>query len=75
MDDKGGSQGDSLAEAAREQNSKLRRLIDVVGALITASRELMKRLQLADEAERAQTDEIPADKVGGAGDSHSHPKT
>jgi hypothetical protein len=38
-------QDEILAEAAREQNSNLRRLIEGVGSLIAASRELLKRLQ------------------------------
>ncbi|MBX9589475.1 MAG: hypothetical protein K2X43_09220 [Hyphomonadaceae bacterium] len=67
MDDNGDAQGHGLAEAAREQNSNLRRLIDAVGALIAASRELMQHLQLADGAERPAKDDPATDNAGSAG--------
>ena len=35
----------TLEEAARNQNSNLQQLIEAVGVLITASRDLMLRLQ------------------------------
>lgn len=40
-----GPQGDDLEETARKQNSMLQSLIDSVGNLLAASRELLARLQ------------------------------
>jgi hypothetical protein len=41
----GGSQGDELEERARRHNSTLRGLIDAIGTVLAASRELLARLQ------------------------------
>ena len=40
----GGSQGDDLEERARKNNSTLQSLIDAIGAVLAASRELLTRL-------------------------------
>jgi hypothetical protein len=40
-----GSGGDDLQETTRKQNSTLQSLIDVIGNLLAASRELLGRLQ------------------------------
>jgi hypothetical protein len=40
----GGSQGDDLEEQARRHNSTLQSLIDAIGTVIAASRELLGRL-------------------------------
>lgn len=45
MSDSGGSQGDDLEARARKSNSTLQSLIDAVGSLLAASRELLGRLQ------------------------------
>lgn len=67
-------QGEILAEAAREQNSNLRRLIEGVGSLIAASRELLKRLQPLGEEQHSQRS---ADTIeqGKAKADHSPPAT
>lgn len=41
----GGSQGDDLEERARRNNATLQSLIDAIGAVLAASRELLGRLQ------------------------------
>lgn len=62
MDDTGGPQGENLAETTQRQNSNLQLLIDAVGTLLAGSRELLRRLQLLDDAKapddtaRGQTD-------------------
>ena len=40
----GGSQGDDFEERARRHNSTLQSLIDTIGAVLAASRELLTRL-------------------------------
>lgn len=40
----GGSEGDDLEERARRHNSTLQSLIDAIGTLLAASRELLRRL-------------------------------
>jgi hypothetical protein len=45
VDDSNGPQGRELEETTEQQNSNLRRLIDTIGSLISASRELLARLQ------------------------------
>jgi len=50
VDDTGDPQGDKLAETTRRQNSNLQRLIDAVGTLLAASRELLRSLQPLDDA-------------------------
>jgi hypothetical protein len=44
VDDRHGSQGNDLEETAREHNSRLQRLIETIGSVITASRALLLRL-------------------------------
>jgi hypothetical protein len=41
----GGSQGDDIEERARRHNSTLQSLIDAIGTVLAASRELLARLQ------------------------------
>lgn len=63
MDEKGRPHGEALADATREQNSNLRRLIDGVGTLIATSRELLKRLQPVDERKSAGTNDAADGKA------------
>ena len=50
MEDSERSQEGTLADQAQEQNSTLKRLIEVVAQLIGTSRELLARLQPGDKA-------------------------
>ena len=62
MDDRNGLRGESLEDTARTQNSNLQRLIDAVGILIDASRDLLRRLQAPGTAQSSQ--ETPIDAEG-----------
>ena len=50
MEDLERTQEGTLADQAQEQNSTLKRLIEVVAQLIGTSRELLARLQPGDKA-------------------------
>lgn len=73
MDEKGRPQGEALADATREQNSNLRRLIDGVGTLIATSRELLKRLQPVDDRKSAGMNDAADGKALGQRDSGDTP--
>jgi hypothetical protein len=45
VSDNGGSRGASIEEDTRQANSNLKRLIDGIGGVLTASGELLMRLQ------------------------------
>ena len=62
MDDPDGLRGESLEDTARTQNSNLQRLIDAVGILIAASRDLLKRLQAPGTVQSSE--ETPTDAEG-----------
>jgi len=55
-----GPQGDDLEESARKQNSALESLIESLGNLLAASRELLARLQA-----RVQQDQSSGPEDGG----------
>jgi hypothetical protein len=45
VEDNDASQGESLEESTRENNSNLQRLIEAIGGLLSASADLLGRLQ------------------------------
>ena len=49
-DDRDDPKRENLADAAQRQNTNLRRLIGTVGTLLSASRDLLKRMPLRDAA-------------------------
>jgi hypothetical protein len=69
VDDPDGLRGESLEDAARTQNSNLQRLIDAVGILIAASKDLLARLQAP--AQVQSSEETPTDAVGTPDNSES----
>jgi hypothetical protein len=62
VDDPDGLRGESLEDTARTQNSNLQRLIDAVGILLAASKDLLARLQAP--AQVQPSEETPTDAVG-----------
>jgi hypothetical protein len=62
VDDPDGLRGESLEDTARTQNSNLRRLIDTIGILIAASKDLLARLQAP--AQVQSSEETPTDAAG-----------
>jgi hypothetical protein len=62
VDDPDGLRGESLEDTARTQNSNLQRLIDAVGILIAASRDLLKSLQAPRTVQSSE--ETPTDAEG-----------
>ena len=69
MDDTGDPQGDKLAETTRRQNSNMKRLIDAVGTLLAASRELLRSLQPLGDA-KPPNDSAGEQNEAGPPDAH-----
>ena len=69
MDDPGGSHDGSIEEEARRHNTNLQRLIETIGTTIAASRDLLRRLQPAEEGSPLQ----PMDQPDAEGEPNGNP--